>query len=179
MIRFLLPAFIFIVLAGFLFVGLYKDPSLVPSPLIGKPVPVFAVSTLRDPEKTVTDKDLQGKIALVNVWATWCPACKQEHDMLLQLAQQVKIPIYGLNYKETSRAAAIQWLEEYGDPYVFNVYDKSGRIGIDFGVYGAPETFLIDEMGIIHHKLVGIMTPEVWENQFVPIINKLAGNLAQ
>ena len=175
MIRFLAPAVIFVCLAGFLFIGLYKDPSLVPSPLIGKPIPTFAVATLKDPTKIITDKDLQGKIALVNVWATWCPACKQEHETLVQLAQQVKIPIYGLNYKETDKEGAIRWLQDYGDPYVFNLSDENGRIAIDFGVYGAPETFLIDEQGIIRHKLVGIMTPQVWQTQFVPIINQLEG----
>lgn len=178
MIRFLAPAIIFILLAGFLFVGLFKDPSLVPSPLIGKPIPTFAVSTLRDASKTVTDKDLRGKIALINVWATWCPACKQEHGTLVQLAQEVGIPIYGLNYKD-KRDAAIQWLHDYGDPYVLNIFDENGRIGIDFGVYGAPETFLIDENGVIQHKLVGIMTPQVWQTAFVPLINQLGSEVAQ
>ena len=118
MIKFLAPAVIFLMLAGFLFVGLYKDPSLVPSPLIGKPIPTFATSFLRDANKTVTDTDLKGNVALINVWATWCPACKQEHATLVQLAEQVGIPIYGLNYKD-DRASAIQWLSDYGDPYVF------------------------------------------------------------
>lgn len=178
MIRLLAPAIIFLFLVGFLFVGLYKDPSLVPSPLIGKPVPTFAVSTLRDANKTITDKDLQGKIALINVWATWCPACKQEHATLVQLAKQVEIPIYGLNYKD-DRASAIQWLRDYGDPYVLNIFDENGRIGIDFGVYGAPETFLIDAQGVIQHKLVGIMTPQVWQTQFVPLIDQLTSKVAQ
>ena len=178
MIRFLAPAVIFILLAGFLFVGLYKDPSLVPSPLIGKPIPTFAATMLRDANKTVTDKDLQGQVALINVWATWCPACKEEHGTLVQLAEQVGIPIYGLNYKD-DREAAIQWLQDYGDPYVLNVFDESGRIGIDFGVYGAPETFLVDEHGVIQHKLVGIMTPQVWQTTFVPKINQLSNTVAQ
>ena len=127
MIRFLLPAIIFVCLTGFLFVGLYKDPSLVPSPLIGKPIPTFAVSTLKDSSRTVTDKDLQGEIALINVWATWCPACKQEHDTLVQLSQQANIPIYGLNYKETDKPGAIQWLRDYGDPYVFSLSDEKRK----------------------------------------------------
>lgn len=179
MIRFLLPAIMFLCLAGFLFVGLYKDPSLVPSPLIGKPIPTFAIATLKDPSKTITDKDLQGEIALINVWATWCPACKQEHDTLVHLSQQVGIPIYGLNYKETDKPGAIQWLQDYGDPYVFNLSDENGRIAIDFGVYGAPETFLIDAKGIIRYKHVGIMTPQIWQSQFVPIINQLENKVAQ
>jgi cytochrome c biogenesis protein CcmG/thiol:disulfide interchange protein DsbE len=178
MIRFLIPAIIFLVLAGFLFVGLYKDPSLVPSPLIGKPVPTFAASTLRDAKKIITDKDIQGDYALVNVWATWCAACKQEHAALVYLAQKLQVPIYGLNYKD-DRASAINWLQQYGDPYIANIFDENGRIGIDFGVYGAPETFLIDRNGIIQHKLVGIMTPDVWEKQFLPKIQKITSGAAQ
>lgn len=172
MLRLLTPAIIFLVITGFLYVGLYKDPSLVPSPLIGKPVPPFVASTLKDPDKTITEKDLQGDYALVNVWGTWCAACKQEHAALVYLAEQLQVPIYGLNYKD-ERASALQWLERYGDPYVANIYDNTGRIGIDFGVYGAPETFLIDHQGIIHHKLVGVMTPEIWKTQFVPKINQI------
>jgi len=172
MIRFLIPAFIFLVLTGFLFVGLYKDPSLVPSPLIGKPIPTFAASTLRDPAKIMTNKDIQGDYALVNVWATWCAACKQEHSALVFLANKLQVPIYGLNYKD-DRASALNWLQQYGDPYVANIFDENGRIGIDFGVYGAPETFLVDSSGIIRHKLVGIMTPDVWEQQFVPKIKQI------
>lgn len=175
MIRFLVPAFVFIIIAGFLFVGLYKDPSLVPSPLIGKPVPTFAASTLKDPEKIITDKDLQGDYALVNVWATWCGACKQEHSALIYLAEKINVPIYGLNYKD-DRDSAINWLQQYGDPYIANVFDENGRIAIDFGVYGAPETFLIDKNRIIQHKLVGIMTLEVWETQFLPKINQITSS---
>ncbi|MEM9103969.1 MAG: DsbE family thiol:disulfide interchange protein [Pseudomonadota bacterium] len=173
MVRALFPIVFFIVLAGFLYAGLYKDPSLVPSPLIGKPVPTFAASALRDPERLVTNKELLGDYALVNVWATWCVACKQEHAALVYLANEKNIPIYGLNYKD-DREAAILWLQQYGDPYVFSVFDDTGRIGIDFGVYGAPETFLIDKQGIIRHKLVGIMTPEIWEAQFVSIMKNQA-----
>ncbi|MFK7794283.1 MAG: DsbE family thiol:disulfide interchange protein [Gammaproteobacteria bacterium] len=178
MIRFLIPAFLFLVLTGFLFVGLYKDPSLIPSPLIGKPIPTFATSTLRDPNKVITDKDIQGDYALINVWATWCAACKQEHSALVYLAKKLQVPIYGLNYKD-DRAAALDWLQQYGDPYVVNIFDENGRIGIDFGVYGAPETFLVDSDGIIHHKLVGVMTPDVWENQFVPKIQQITSVTAK
>ncbi|MEM7304577.1 MAG: DsbE family thiol:disulfide interchange protein [Pseudomonadota bacterium] len=170
MFRAVLPVVIFIILAGFLYAGLFKDPSLVPSPLIGKSIPVFNSSTLNDPNKQVSNSDLLGEFALINVWATWCVACKQEHAALVYLANQKQMPIYGLNYKD-DRAAAIEWLQQYGDPYVFSVFDENGRIGFDFGVYGAPETFLIDKQGIIRHKLVGIMTPEIWENEFVPIIS--------
>ncbi len=175
---FLIPVIIFLVLTGFLFVGLYKDPSLVPSPLIGKPVPTFVASTLKDPKQTITENDLQGDYALINVWATWCAACKQEHAALVYIAQQLQVPIYGLNYKD-DRESAIDWLNRYGDPYVVNIFDDTGRIGIDFGVYGAPETFLIDSQGIIHHKLVGVMTPEVWDAQFLPKINQILSGVSQ
>lgn len=178
MIRFLMPALIFLVLIGFLFVGLYKDPSLVPSPLIGKPVPTFAAKTLMDPEKVITNKDIQGDYALVNVWATWCAACKQEHAALVYLAKKLQVPIYGLNYKD-DRGAAKEWLQQYGNPYITNIFDESGRISIDFGVYGAPETFLVDSNGIIQHKLVGIMTPAVWEKQFLPKIKQITSGAAQ
>ena len=178
MIRFLIPALIFLVLVGFLFVGLYKDPSLVPSPLIGKPVPTFAAKTLRDDDKIISNHDIQGGYALINVWATWCAACKQEHAALVYLANTLRVPIYGLNYKD-DRASAINWLQQYGDPYIANIFDETGRIGIDFGVYGAPETFLVDANGIIQHKLVGVMTPDVWEQQFVPKIEQITSKANQ
>jgi len=176
MLRFLLPAIIFLVLTGFLYVGLYKDPTLVPSPLVGKPVPTFVAETLKNPEETITEKDLIGDYALVNVWATWCGACKQEHSALVYLAEKLNVPIYGLNYKD-DREAAKAWLQQYGDPYKANVFDSNGRIAIDFGVYGAPETFLIDSKGTIQHKLVGVMTPEVWEKQFVPRIQTITADI--
>jgi cytochrome c biogenesis protein CcmG/thiol:disulfide interchange protein DsbE len=169
MIRAILPIAIFSVLAGFLYVGLYKDPSLVPSPLIGKPIPSFQLSTLQDADAIITQDNFKGEIALINVWGTWCIACKQEHAALVYIADKKNIPIYGLNYKD-DRELAKQWLVDYGDPYVMSAFDASGRIAIDFGVYGAPETFLIDDKGIIRHKLVGIMTADVWEHQFVPKI---------
>lgn len=169
MIRAILPITVFIILAGFLYIGLYKDPSLVPSPLIGKPVPSFELTSLKDAGKSVTDNDFKGQIALINVWATWCVACKQEHAALVHLAKEKNIPIYGLNYKD-DRELALQWLIDYGDPYVLSAYDPTGRVAIDFGVYGAPETFLIDAEGIIQHKLVGVMTTDVWEQQFMPKI---------
>jgi cytochrome c biogenesis protein CcmG/thiol:disulfide interchange protein DsbE len=169
MIRAILPIAIFSVLAGFLYVGLYKDPSLVPSPLIGKPIPSFQLSTLKDADAIITQENFKGEIALINVWGTWCVACKQEHAALVYIADKKNIPIYGLNYKD-DREMAKQWLVDYGDPYVRSAFDASGRIAIDFGVYGAPETFLIDDKGIIRHKLVGIMTADVWEQQFVPKI---------
>ena len=171
MLRAIIPAIVFMVLAGFLLVGLYKDPSLVPSPLIGKPVPKFALTSLKDPARIITSADFKADFALINIWATWCVACKQEHDMLLTLAKQ-QLPIFGLNYKD-DRQSAVQWLVDFGDPYVMSAFDESGRVAIDFGVYGAPETFLIDKQGIIHHKLVGVMTPAIWQSEFVPKIKQI------
>ena len=172
MVRVLLPAVVFLILVGFLFVGLYKDPSLVPSPLIGKPIPEFSLPSLKDPSVNITNVDLHGQAALINVWATWCVACKQEHGALVEIAQKEDIPIYGLNYKDESESAKT-WLRNYGDPYAANLVDQDGRVAIDFGVYGAPETFLIDKHGVIQHKLVGVMTPAIWQTQFKPIIHKL------
>lgn len=171
MFRAVLPALIFMVLAGFLLVGLYKDPSLVPSPLIGKPIPEFSLSSVKNPNQVITADDFKTDYALINVWATWCVACKQEHDALVALAQQ-QVPIFGINYKD-DRQLAQQWLNDHGDPYVMSAFDEAGRVAIDFGVYGAPETFLIDKQGIIHHKLIGVMTAEIWQSQFVPKIQQI------
>ena len=172
MLRFILPIVLFIVLVGFLFVGLYKDPSLVTSPLIDKPVPTFVLSRLHDAEDRFTDQDLVGEVSLLNVWGTWCVACRQEHGMLMSIADSKLIPIYGLNYKD-DRSLAIEWLKQYGDPYKANGFDDSGRVGIDLGVYGAPETFLIDREGIIRLKHIGPITPTVWADILLPKINEL------
>ncbi|MDG0996503.1 MAG: DsbE family thiol:disulfide interchange protein [Gammaproteobacteria bacterium] len=169
----LIPALLFFIISGFLFVGLYKDPSLVSSPLVGKSMPSFSASTLFDAHKTVTEADIIGEIALLNVWATWCPACKQEHPDLVALAINTDIPIYGLNYKETDKTEARSWLRDEGNPYVFSIADDDGRIAIDFGVYGAPETFLIDAKGVIRYKRVGVMNDKIWQRDFLPIIQRL------
>jgi cytochrome c biogenesis protein CcmG/thiol:disulfide interchange protein DsbE len=169
----LIPALLFFVISGFLFVGLYKDPTLVSSPLVGKSIPSFTAATLFSPDKQITQADLIGEIALVNVWATWCPACKHEHPDLVALAMKTDIPIYGLNYKETDKAEARAWLRQEGNPYVLSIADDDGRIAIDFGVYGAPETFLIDAQGVIQHKRVGVMNDKIWQRDFLPIIQRL------
>jgi cytochrome c biogenesis protein CcmG/thiol:disulfide interchange protein DsbE len=172
MARYLVPLAIFIVLAAFLYRGLSLDPKLVPSPLVGKPMPSFTLTRLEDPNSTISDTDLKGKVSLLNIWATWCVSCRAEHETLLMLAKTGKVDIYGLNYKD-DRAAAQQWLRQLGNPYVANAFDDTGRVGIDWGVYGAPETFIIDSQGIIRHKHVGPLTVTVVNEEILPLVAKL------
>ena len=148
--------------------GLGKDPRLLPSALIDRPMPDFSLPSLKEPGRTLTVADLTGDIALVNVWGTWCPSCYDEHPVLLKLAED-GVPIYGLNYKDES-PKAIQWLEDLGDPYKLNVVDAKGTLALDMGVYGAPETFLLDERGVIRYRHVGVVTEQVWEEVFLPRI---------
>lgn len=172
--RFLLPLVIFIVLAGFLAAGLKLNPREVPSPLIGKPVPAFRLAQLHAGEKTIGPEDLRGKVWLLNVWASWCVSCKQEHPVLIDLDKQKRIMIVGLNYKD-DRAAAITWLTQHGgDPYAVSAVDADGRVGIDFGVYGVPETFLIDKNGIIRYKHIGPVTPEAIQTKILPLAEELS-----
>jgi cytochrome c biogenesis protein CcmG/thiol:disulfide interchange protein DsbE len=172
MARYLVPLGIFLVLVAFLYRGLSLDPKLVPSPLVGKPMPAFTLTRLQDPNTTISDTDIKGKVALLNIWATWCVSCRAEHAALLELARTGKVDIYGLNYKD-ERAAAQQWLRQLGNPYVANAYDDTGRVGINWGVYGAPETFVIDSQGIIRHKHVGPLTTEVINEEILPLVAKL------
>jgi len=171
-LRYLLPLAIFLVVVAFLYRGLSLDPKLVPSPLVGKPMPSFTLTRLQDPNATISDTDLKGKVALLNIWATWCTSCRAEHEVLVQLARTGKVDIYGLNYKD-ERAAAQQWLRQLGDPYVANAFDDTGRVGIDWGVYGAPETFVIDKHGIIRHKHIGPLTREALDAEILPLIAEL------
>lgn len=172
MIRYLLPLGIFIALVLLLGAGLGLNPRLVPSPLVGKPLPEFALEELREPERFLTRKDLTGKVSLLNAWATWCVECRREHPVLVGIAREGKIPIYGLNYKDL-RPDALQWLQRLGDPYVASGFDADGRVGIDLGVYGLPETFLVDAKGTIIHKHIGPISREIWESEFVPVIRRL------
>ena len=171
-LRYLAPLAIFVVLVGFLFRGLSLDPKIVPSPLVGKPVPAFSLPRLKDPAATLSDADLKGKVSLLNIWATWCVSCRAEHEVLLLLAKTGKVDIYGLNYKD-ERAKAQQWLRQLGDPYVANAFDADGRVGIDWGVYGAPETFIIDQQGIIRHKHIGPLTVDILNQEILPLIAEL------
>ncbi len=171
MLKYLFPIILFFVLVGFLYIGLYKDPSEVPSPLIGKSVPEFSLPTLKG-TNTFTDKEFLGKVSLLNVWATWCYACRQEHPVLNDLAGRKIVPIYGLNYKDTL-VEANQYLKDHGNPFVANAFDESGRVGIEWGVYGAPETFLIDKKGIIRHKHIGPLTYDDVEKTILPMVRQL------
>lgn len=174
MLRFLLPLGLFLVIAAFLGVGLNRDPREVPSPLIGKPAPEFALATLHDPGKTLQRADLLGKVWMLNVWASWCVACRQEHPLLVELAGQNLVPIYGLNYKD-KRDEALAWLGRYGNPYVVSLADTEGLVGIDYGVYGVPETFVIDKQGTIRLKHIGPVTPEALRDTIMPMVRKLNG----
>ena len=171
--RFLLPLGLFIVLVGFLAVGLGLNPREVPSPLIGKPVPAFRVAQLQAPEKTISPDDMKGQVWLLNVWASWCVSCREEHPLLIDLAKRNVLPIVGLNYKD-ERPAAITWLRQHGgDPYAVSAFDADGRVGIDFGVYGVPETFLIDKNGVIRHKHIGPVTRDALEKKLLPMAQEL------
>jgi cytochrome c biogenesis protein CcmG, thiol:disulfide interchange protein DsbE len=168
-LKFVIPVVLFAALVAMFYSGLYNDPSLVPSPFIGKPAPSFAVPSLQDPSVIVSNKSFAGQMVLLNVWASWCPGCASEHALLMLIAEQGIVPIYGLNWKDT-RPDALQWLQRLGNPYTLTAYDNENTVGINWGVYGAPETFLIDADGKILHKLVGPLTPEIWETQFLPLI---------
>ena len=172
MIRYLLPLGVFIALVLLLGAGLGLNPRLVPSPLVGKPLPEFALEQLREPKQFLSRNDLTGKVSLLNAWATWCVECRKEHPVLVGIAREGKIPVYGLNYKD-QRPEALQWLQRLGDPYVASGFDADGRVGIDLGVYGLPETFLVDEHGMIVHKHIGPISREIWESEFVPRITRL------
>ena len=172
MTRFLLPLGLFLVLAFFLALGLKLDPREVPSPLVGKPAPGFQAPALGRPEITVKRDDLLGKVWLLNVWASWCGACRDEHPVLVEFARRKVVPIYGLNYKD-KREDGLGWLTQFGNPYTESVFDPEGRIGIDYGVYGVPETFVIDREGVIRYKHIGPITPEVLRDKLEPLLRKL------
>ena len=171
-LRFLAPLIIFVGLALLLVWGLGSDPHKVPSPLVGKPVPKFELPTLKDPSRTVTDQDLLGKVSLVNVWGSWCVSCRAEHGELMRIAQEDGFQIVGLNWKDET-ADAIGMLRRYGDPYAYSAYDYSGRAGIDWGVYGAPETFIVDRQGTIRYKQIGPITEQVWRETLRPLVETL------
>jgi len=190
--KFLVPLALFLVLIGFLAFGLQLNPREVPSPLIGKPAPAFRLAQVGAPDQSFGVDDLKGQVWLLNVWASWCVACRQEHPVLVALSKEKLVPIVGLNYKEVrgdgdidarkvspeaERSMAIerarQWLAAHGDPYTTSVLDLDGRVGIDFGVYGVPETFLIDKKGVIRAKQIGPVTPEVWRDTLLPKIQAL------
>jgi len=170
--RYLIPLVLFLGLVVFLAIGLTRNPHEVPSPLINKPAPTFTLNQLADPSKTFSAEEMRGKVWLLNVWATWCVVCREEHPMLLEIERSGEVPIYGLDTKD-KREDALAWLQELGDPYVLSVSDLDGRVGIDYGVYGAPETFLIDKNGVIRFKRIGPITPDVWQKEMLPLVKEL------
>ena len=167
-----LPVIVFAVLVAFLAIGLKLDPREVPSPLVNKAAPAFNLPLLAQPDNKLTPQDLRGKVWLLNVWASWCVSCRVEHPLLVELAKTGTVPIYGLNYKD-KRDDAMQWLRERGDPYLQSLSDTDGRVGIDYGVYGVPETFVIDRQGVIRLKHIGPVTPEAMRDKVLPMLDKL------
>jgi len=180
-IRFL-PLVLVIALGVVLYRGLSLNPTDMPSVLVGKAMPDFSLSTLKDAKSNVTNADLAGDIVLLNVWATWCPTCKYEHPFLLELATDPKlaaqVKLYGVNYKD-ERGPAQQWLNHYKDPYLFSVFDDEGLLGVKLGVFGAPETFVIDHKGIIRKRFAGALDIRVWRKEFEPLIKQLINEKQQ
>lgn len=170
--KFLIPIAIFAALGLLLAYGLRLDPRKIPSPLIGKPLPAFTLPTLEDPAKTLGPDALRGRVYLLNVWASWCVACRQEHPVLNALARGKVVSLIGLNYKD-QREDALRWLAEYGNPYETSLADLDGRVGIDLGVYGVPETFVIDKQGVIRYKHIGPISPEIWTEKLAPLVAEL------
>lgn len=171
-LRFIIPLGVFALLVFFLWRGLRLDPHEVPSPLIGKPAPSFALTRLDDAGATIRRDDMLGKVWMLNVWASWCVACREEHPLLVEFSKTKAVPIIGLNYKD-QRSDGLGWLNQFGNPYDASIFDQNGRVGIDFGVYGVPETFLIDKQGIIRMKHIGPLTPEVIDKRLMPMLRKL------
>lgn len=171
-LRFLLPLGIFGVMLAFLGIGLGLNPSEVPSPLIGKPAPAYELPRLDDPQQTLKRDDLLGQVYLLNVWASWCAPCREEHPLVLDIARRQLAPVYGLNYKDT-RPAATQWLSRLGNPYQATLVDADGRVGLDYGVYGVPETFVVDRQGVVRYKHVGVLTPDVLKQRIEPLLKEL------
>jgi cytochrome c biogenesis protein CcmG/thiol:disulfide interchange protein DsbE len=171
-LKFLIPLALFVALAVLLAAGLGRDPKEVPSPLIGKPSPAFALVRLDDAQVTIKRDDLLGRVWMLNVWASWCVACRQEHPLLVEFARRKVVPIYGLNYKD-ARPDGLRWLANFGNPYDASLFDNDGRVGIDFGVYGVPETFIMDKQGVVRFKHIGPLTPEVIRDRIEPLLRTL------
>jgi cytochrome c biogenesis protein CcmG/thiol:disulfide interchange protein DsbE len=172
---FLVPLAAFTALFFFLWRGLSLTPSEVPSPFIGKPAPAFTLTQMSDPQKSFSPKDMQGKVWLLNVWASWCEGCHDEHPMLVEFSRQNVVPIVGLDYKD-QRDKGADMLAQLGNPYNLIAFDGDGRVGIDYGVYGVPETFVIDKQGVIRLKHIGPITPEVLAKKLLPKIKELENN---
>jgi cytochrome c biogenesis protein CcmG/thiol:disulfide interchange protein DsbE len=169
--RYLVPIGLFAVLVGFFFFGLNRDKETLPSPLIGKAAPTFSEPAVEDPNRVVASSDYHGRMYVFNVWATWCVGCRQEHETLLEIARRGEVPVVGLNWKD-DRESAQRWLKTLGNPYLVSAHDPDGRVAIDWGVYGAPETFLVDAAGVVVHKHIAPLTLEIWEREFLPLIRQ-------
>jgi cytochrome c biogenesis protein CcmG, thiol:disulfide interchange protein DsbE len=169
--KLMLPLVLFFVLVGFLGKGLFLDPREVPSPLIGKPAPAFTAPILGEPNKTFSTADMKGKVWLLNTWASWCAACRDEHPLLVEMLAH-NVPLYGLAYKDTDEES-LEVLKKMGDPYIITATDADGRIGIDYGVYGVPETYVIDKAGIIRYKQIGPITPTDLRDKILPLLKEL------
>jgi len=170
--RFAIPIAIFVALLALLGIGLKLDPREVPSPLIGKAAPHFELPELHQAARTFSERDMLGKVWVLNVWASWCVSCREEHPVLLDLAASGAVPVYGLNYKDR-REDGLAWLKGMGDPYKISIFDFDGRVGIDYGVYGVPETYVIDKSGIIRYKRIGPLTPEIVKEKLLPLVREL------
>jgi len=171
-LRWSLPLAVFAIIVAFLFVGLFRDPREVPSPLIGKSAPAFSLPKLHEPQQMLGNADMRGQVWLLNVWASWCVSCRVEHPLLVDLAKANVVPVIGLNYKD-KRDEGLAWLTERGDPYKASIVDADGRVGIDFGVYGVPETFVIDKAGIIRYKQIGPLTADALDKTILPLVREL------
>jgi len=169
---YLWPLAVFAVLAAFFAVGLTMNPREIPSPLLGKQVPEFALPPVQGRTLGLATSDLRGEVSLVNVFASWCTACRDEHPLWMQLRAEGLVPLHGLNYKDRPDDAA-KWLAELGDPYTRTGADLNGRVGIDWGVYGVPETFVVDKQGVIRHKIIGAVTRRILDEKLVPLVRKL------
>jgi len=172
--RYRIPLAVFIIMVVLLGYGLSLDPKKVPSPLIGKPAPEFSLARLGNPQQRFAQEDLLGQVWVLNVWASWCVSCRAEHEFITRLSEQNLVAVIGLNYKDDP-VEARQWLEQFGNPYTISVMDRDGRVGIDWGVYGVPETFIIGKDGLIKYKHIGPVTQESLNNEVIPVLHKLIG----
>ncbi|QWE14183.1 DsbE family thiol:disulfide interchange protein [Polynucleobacter sp. AP-Sving-400A-A2] len=170
--KFLIPLILFVILVGFLAVGLNRDPQEIPSPLIGKQAPAFELPQLADAQKTFSPESMKGKPWILNVWASWCVACREEHPVLVELGKLQVAPIIGLDYKD-KRDDAMVMLARQGNPYLLSAFDANGRVGIDYGVYGVPETYVIDKAGVIRFKHIGPITMELLRKKIIPLLDEL------
>ncbi len=171
--RFLIPFLVFVALVVFFYIGLSLKPREIPSPLVGKPAPAFNLPQLHAPDKNFRVEDMRGQVWIFNVWASWCVSCRDEHPLWVEFAQSNQLPIVGLNYKD-QRTDALRWLLQLGNPYVLSVMDSEGRVGIDYGVYGVPETYVIDKQGVIRMKHIGPITPDVLNGKILTLVQELS-----